>query len=118
MDTHLYNNHKTRYSKDKVRGKGGQAQSRFLLFLQLAQSLSDEEINGLEVKKPLPKAVWNRIADRDREAVIELALNKPELSPRELAVRYTDEKGYFLSEPSVGRLLLVQDHLTSPAYSQ
>jgi putative transposase len=73
-------------------------------------------MDGLEDKKPLPKAVWNRIADQHREAVIKLALDKPELSPRELAVRYTDENGYFLSESSVYRLLKEQDLITSPAY--
>jgi putative transposase len=73
-------------------------------------------MDGLEDKKPLPKAVWNRIADQHREAVIKLALDKPELSPRELAVHYTDENGYFLSESSVYRLLKEQDLITSPAY--
>ena len=31
------------------------------------------------------------------------------MSPRELAVRFTDEKKYFVSEASVYRLLLVMD---------
>lgn len=75
-----------------------------------------EGLDGLADKKPLPKAVWNKIADKHRDAVIKLALDKPELSPRELAVSYTDEKGYFLSESSVYRLLKEQDLITSPAY--
>ena len=33
-------------------------------------------------------------------AVVELALDEPELSPRELAVRFTDTKRYFISEAS------------------
>ena len=33
--------------------------------------------------------------------VIGLALNESEMSPRELAVRFTDSKGYFVSEASV-----------------
>jgi len=48
--------------------------------------------------------------------VVELALEKPELSPRELAVSYTDDKRYFISESSVYRLLKEQDLITSPAY--
>ena len=32
-----------------------------------------------------------------------LALEKPELSPRELAVSFTDTEGYFVSESSVYR---------------
>ena len=42
-------------------------------------------------------------------------IQKPELSPRELAVRYTDQ-GSFVSESSVYRLLKAQDLITSPAY--
>jgi putative transposase len=40
----------------------------------------------------------------------------PELSPRELAVRFTGERRYFGSEASVYRLLKSQDLITSPAY--
>jgi len=35
-----------------------------------------------------------------RDQIVELALNEPELSPRELAVTFTDTKGYFVSESS------------------
>ena len=50
------------------------------------------------------------------EAVIELALEQPDLSPRELAVTYTDKHAYFISESTVYRLLKEQDLITSPAY--
>jgi putative transposase len=36
--------------------------------------------------------------------------------PRELAVRFTDEKRYFVSESTVYRLLKAHDLITSPAY--
>jgi transposase InsO family protein len=39
-----------------------------------------------------------------------------ELSPRELATKFTDEKRYFVSEASVYRLLKSHDLITSPAY--
>ena len=48
--------------------------------------------------------------------IIELALDQSELSPRELAVRFTDEKRYFVSEATVYRLLKAHDLITSPAY--
>lgn len=51
-----------------------------------------------------------------REQVVALALDGPELSPRELAVRFTDTRGYFVSEASVYRLLKAQDLITSPAF--
>ena len=41
---------------------------------------------------------------------------EPELSPRELAVTFTDTKGYFVSEASVYRLLKAHDLITSPAF--
>jgi transposase InsO family protein len=41
---------------------------------------------------------------------------RTDLSPRELACRYTDEKRYFVSESSVYRILKAADLITSPAY--
>ena len=41
---------------------------------------------------------------------------QPELSPRELAVRFTDTRGYFVSEASVYRVLKAHDLITSPAF--
>ena len=63
-----------------------------------------------------PERVWNRIPDEVREQIIDLALEQSELSPRELAVRFTDEKSYFVSEASVYRLLKAHDLITSPAF--
>ena len=85
-------------------------------FYNWLKRYQENGMDGLEDKKPLPQSVWNRIADEHREAIIELALDKPELSPRELAVRYTDHHAYFISESSVYRLLKEQDLITSPAY--
>jgi transposase InsO family protein len=47
---------------------------------------------------------------------VQLALEEPELSPRELAVRFTDTQGYFVSEASVYRLLKAHDLIPSPAF--
>src|SRR5690349_1337508 len=55
-------------------------------------------IDALEDRRPRPNRVWNRIPEETRDQIIELALNEPELSPRELAVTFTDTKGYFVSE--------------------
>src|SRR4029079_12780219 len=43
----------------------------------------------------------NRIPDAIRERIVQLALDEPELSPRELATRFTDTANYFVSEASV-----------------
>jgi transposase InsO family protein len=73
-------------------------------------------LSGLEDRSSGPGRVWNRIPDDVREQIVDLALDEPELSPRELAVTFTDTKGYFVSEASVYRLLKAHDLITSPAF--
>jgi hypothetical protein len=67
-------------------------------------------------RSPRPERVWNRIPNDVRCQVVQLALDEPELSPRELATRFTDTKNYFVSEASVYRLLKEHDLIASPAY--
>ena len=73
-------------------------------------------VEALEDKSPKPSRVWNRIPDDIRDRIIHMALENPELSPRELAVRFTDTQAYFVSEASVYRLLKSHDLITSPAF--
>ena len=70
----------------------------------------------LEDRSPRPSRVWNRIPDDVRDRIVQLALDEPELSPRELAVRFIDTERYFVSEASVYRLLKAHDLITSPAF--
>ena len=72
--------------------------------------------HGLVDQASHPGRVWNRIPDNIRSDLLDLALECPELSPRELAVRFTDTQGYFVSESSVYRLLKAHDLITSPAF--
>ena len=58
-------------------------------------------LDALEDRKPMPGRVWNRIPDDVRRQVVEFALEEPELTPRELAVKFTDTQKYFVSESSV-----------------
>jgi transposase InsO family protein len=71
---------------------------------------------ALEDKSSQPRWVWNRIPDDVREQLVQLALDEPELSPRELATRFTDMNKYFVSEASAYRLLKAHDLITSPAF--
>ena len=71
---------------------------------------------ALEDKRPCPISVWNKVPGAQRKALIDLALDEPELSPRELAVRFTEERGYFISEASAYRILKDHDLLTSPVW--
>ena len=71
---------------------------------------------ALEDRSPKPSRVWNRIPEDIRERIKDLALRESELSPRELAVQFTDTEKYFVSEASVYRILKSYDLITSPAY--
>lgn len=71
---------------------------------------------ALEDRPSRPGKVWNRIPDEIRGQIKDMALEKTELSPRELAVTFTEEKRYFVSESSVYRVLKTYDLITSPAF--
>jgi putative transposase len=72
--------------------------------------------DALEDRRPQPSRVWNRIPDDVRDRVVKLALDQPTLSPRELAVHFTDTESYFVSEASAYRILKAHDLITSPAF--
>jgi len=70
----------------------------------------------LEDRRSGPSRSWNRIPDDVRDRLIKLALEEPTLSPRELAVHFTDRERYFVSEASAYRLLRAHGLIASPAY--
>lgn len=73
-------------------------------------------VEALEDKKPTPTASWNQVPEEIRRVLVEVALDLPDLSPRELAVRFTDDHHYFISEATVYRILKEHDLVTSPAW--
>jgi putative transposase len=76
----------------------------------------DSGFEGLKQKSANRNSFWNKIPDRQRREVVELALDKPELSPRELACYITDNHKWFISESSVYRILKERGLITSPAW--
>lgn len=85
----------------------------------LVECASDGQMRGLDAledRKPTPKRVWNRNPDEIRDKVIERALQQPELSPREVAVAFTNAEKIFVSEASVYRTLKAEGLVTSPAF--
>jgi putative transposase len=76
----------------------------------------DGGVDALADQSPKPKSVWNRISDKVRADFVEFALDHEDLTPRELAVKYTDEKQYFISESSAYRILKAEDLITAPAH--
>ena len=51
-----------------------------------------------------------------RQQVVEVALDRTDLSPRQLAWHITDHGGYFISESSVYRILKAYDLVTRPMF--
>ena len=91
----------------------GVARSTFYGWYQRYEA---EGFDGLEDKKPRAGPCWNAIPETVRDQVLDLALERTDLSPREVACHYTDGKRYFVSESSVYRILKEADLITSPAY--
>ena len=60
-------------------------------------------LDALKDQPPQPSRVWNKVADETAAAIVELALTEAALAPRELAVKYTDTKRYYVSESTVYR---------------
>src|SRR5207247_6505983 len=71
---------------------------------------------ALTDRSPRPDRAWNAIPDDVRQRTLQMAIQEPALSPRELAVRFTDSQSYFVSEASVYRLLKAHDLIASPAF--
>lgn len=89
--------------------------SRSTFYVWYKQYLEDG-FDGLKSKSPERKSFWNKIPDQEKQKVIETALEKEDLSPRELAYHITDKQGWFISESSVYRILKERGLITSPAW--
>jgi len=76
----------------------------------------DDGYDGLADHNSSPKRFWNRIPDCEKERVRKIALERPELTPRELAWHITDTMKYYISESSVYRILKSFDLISSPDY--
>jgi transposase-like protein len=75
-----------------------------------------EGFDGLEDKKPDPGPAWNQVPEEIAEQLVQFALAEPDLSTRELAVRFTEQQRYYLSESTVYRVLKRHDLITAPAF--
>ena len=57
-------------------------------------------MNALRATHCIAPTTWNRIPDNIRQIVVELSLEHPELTPRELSVLLLEESQIFVSESS------------------
>ncbi|MBV1917123.1 MAG: helix-turn-helix domain-containing protein [Sphingomonadaceae bacterium] len=94
-------------------GRLGIAQPTFYRWPNLYQRFGED---ALEDRRPGPRQAWNRIPEKVQGQILAMALERCDLSPRELAVTFTDERRYFVSEASVYRLLKRRDLITSPNF--
>ena len=92
----------------------GVARPTFYRWCNLYQRFGEA---ALEDGKPGPQRAWSRVPENIQQQIVDMALEHSELSPRELAVRFTDKQRYFVSEATVYRLLKAHDLITSPAYT-
>lgn len=74
-------------------------------FYKWYNSYLEDGFDGLARKKSTRNGSWNKINEADRDKVVEISLEKPELSPREVAWYITDTYNYYISESSVYRIL-------------
>ncbi len=86
-------------------------------FYRWYKQYQEEGPDGLIDRRPNPRQIWNRIPKEVKQQVVELALEHPNRSPREISRLFTDEKGYFISELSTYRILKSFDLVESPAFT-
>lgn len=65
----------------------------------------EDGMPGLVGIKPIARRVWNRLSDTEVKLVLEVARLHPELSPRLLSVKITDEEDFSVSESTLYRIL-------------
>ena len=97
----------------RVLAKLGVSRPTFYCWYNLSRRFGEA---ALANRRSGPGRIWNRVPDDVRGAVLDMALDRPKLSPRELAVTFTDERAQFVSESSVYRLLKTQGLIARPAY--
>jgi transposase InsO family protein len=85
-------------------------------FYRWYQAYERDGPDGLQNHSRASRQHWNKIPESVRELVVDVALEQPELTPRELAWYLTDTHEYFISESSVYRILKAHDLVTSPQF--
>ena len=86
-------------------------------FYNWYNSYLEKGYDGLARKRSKRQGTWNKINISDRNKVVEIALEKPELSSRELAWHITDTYSYYISESSVYRILKANGLISVPSFA-
>ena len=72
--------------------------------------------DGLVDRAPHPGQDWNKVSDNIWQDILDMMLEYPELASRELAIRFTGTKGYFVSESTVYCRLKTHGLIAIPAF--
>ena len=85
-------------------------------FYNWYNAYTEKGLEGLLPNKRCVNRQWNSIPQQQKNLVVKLALDYPQLSSRELAYKITDEQQIFMSESSVYRILKSRGLITAPAH--
>jgi putative transposase len=85
-------------------------------FYNWYKAWGEKGADGLKAKAGHKRQQWNTIPQKERNLVVEVALEYPHLSSREISCKLIDTRKVFISESSVYRILKAQGLITSPAY--
>ena len=85
-------------------------------FYNWYNAYTEKGVEGLIPNKRCVNRQWNSIPQQQKNLVVKLALDYPQLSSRELAYKITDEQQVFMSESSVYRILKSRGLITAPAH--
>lgn len=85
-------------------------------FYKWYDAFKEKGYDGLLNKPCKQKQYWNRLSDKERQTVVEIALEHPEKSSREVACYITDTQGWYVSESTVYRILKAQGLIQQSAY--
>ena len=86
-------------------------------FYKWYKQYQDEGYEALENRYRPPRQFWNEVPPWEKKKIVEIALEHPEMSPRELACYITDKRKYYISESTVYRTLKAHDLVTSAVYT-
>lgn len=68
---------------------------------------------ALRAGSPIRGPVWNKVPDAIAEGLLQLPLDEPERSLRELSVQLTEEQRYCLSQSTESPILKSRDLITA-----
>jgi len=69
------------------------------------RAYDESGLEGVVKRKPMAKRIWNKLLPEEEDKIVEVAKLHPELSPRLLAVKITDQEDFSVSEAAVYRVL-------------